>query len=174
MMVLPRAATSPIPSASGFEIRISIPGEGLSHRIGTEWIEIVHGDHGAGFRAAISVAYENAKVIEKLKGLRFGERTAHEKGAQPAAKSVVNLSQQRAAEPRLGLAASESAIHGDCGVENLAASFWQLVEPLAQPFFEVLQHHRHNAHIGDLVASERFAEYIRGAACANARLRLRK
>src|SRR6266436_4541222 len=47
---------------------------------------------------AIAVGYGDAEVVEKLQGLRLGEGTANDDGAELAAKALVDLPQKTTAE----------------------------------------------------------------------------
>ena len=75
-----------------------MPGQRLADRVGAKRLQIVHGDHRAGFGAAVAVADRNAEIVEELQRRRLGECAADEQRAQLAAECLMNCPQKRAAE----------------------------------------------------------------------------
>ena len=67
--------------------------ERLADGVGAEWFQIIDRDRGAGFGAAVAIAYRDSQIVEKLQRFGFGESAADEEGAQLAAEGLVNLRQ---------------------------------------------------------------------------------
>ena len=149
-----RTATSPIPSASGLTNANFHSAHGAAHRFGAKRLQIVQGDRGARFRAAVAVVDRNAEIVEKLDRGGLGERAADEQRAQTAAESLVNILQQHAAERGMRAAARECAIDGDQRVQHAALERRQGCESFAQAALKIFQDQRHNGHVGDFVARE--------------------
>ena len=72
-------------------MRISIPRTGRPTVSGRKGLQVVQGDRGARFRAAVAVVDRNAEIVEKLDGGGFGERSADEQCAKAATESLMNI-----------------------------------------------------------------------------------
>src|SRR6266446_5970005 len=95
-------------------------GERFANGVRAERLQIVDGDGGACFGEAVAVGDWDAEVVEKLQGLRLGEGAADDDSAELAAKGVVDLLEEEAAQGEAGLTFCEGFVDGDKGVEDFS------------------------------------------------------
>ena len=103
----------------------SMPGNGLADGVSAKWFQIIDGDYGACFGAAVTIAYRNSQIVEELQRFGFGEGAAYKQGAQLAAEGLVNLPQKRAADFKIRAAARQGAISGYQRVQDFSLAWRQ-------------------------------------------------
>src|SRR6516165_10473950 len=126
-------------------------GKRFTDGVCTEWIEVVYRDSRASFRKAVAVRDRNPEVVEKLQGLRFGERTADDDGAEFSAEVGVNLAEKFAAKARPRFAFCKSFVGRHQKIENFAFSGGKLVESCLQTLLQIFQNQRNKADVCDFV-----------------------
>ena len=137
------------------------PGKRLAYAIRAKRFQIVDGDRGARLRQPISIGHRNSKIVEKLQRRRIRKCPAHNQRAHFTAKRLVHLRQQLAAQLHPWPALGEQLVQPDQPIQNPSLRRWQLVKLGAQPALQVLQHHRHQAHVGDAVAHQCIPDKLR-------------
>ena len=88
-------------------------GQRLADGVGAKRLEVVHGQHRAGFGQAIAVGDRNSKIVEELRRRRLDECSAGDQRQQFAAEGLVHLRQQLAAELDVGLLAGQHLVDRD-------------------------------------------------------------